>query len=127
MNIFEAASRKGLTFPSDRGLLTTDQLWHLSLPALDKVARKVNADLKGVTEESFVATVVNPNKVTYELQLEVAKHIIAVKLAEAEDRKTAAAKAEKRSKLIAALAAKEDEELGSKSRAELAAELEALG
>lgn len=127
MNIFEAASRKGLTFPSDRGLLTTDQLWHLSLPALDKVARKVNADLKGVTEESFVATVVNPNKATYELQLEVAKHIIAVKLAEAEDRKTAAAKAEKRSKLIAALAAKEDEELGSKSRAELAAELEALG
>jgi membrane glycosyltransferase len=127
MNIFEAASRKGLTFPSDRGLLTTDQLWHLSLPALDKVARKVNADLKGVTEESFVATVVNPNKATYELQLEVAKHIIAAKLAEAEDRKTAAAKAERRRKLTEALDAKEDEELGNKSREELAAEIAALG
>lgn len=133
MDKFELASRNKLRFPSPVGELTTEQLWDLPLLApslqraragdLDTVARTINANLKAVTEESFVSVKPNPAKAAYELQLEIVKHIIAVKQEEAAKAKDRAEKAEKRRKLLDALAQKEEQELGAKSKDEILKEL----
>lgn len=126
MNIFEKASRKKLRFTSDRGDLTTEQLWDLSLTNLDGIARGVNGRLKAVTEESFIDTTPHPDKPRFTLQLDILKYLITVKQEEAQAVKDRSERVEKRRKLVEALAAKEDEALTRKSRAQLLKELEAL-
>lgn len=113
MNIFEQASRQALRFSSNRGELSTEQLWDLPLTSrngfdLDSVAKEVNQRLKAVTEESFVVKTTNPAKDSLELKLEILKHIIASKQQEAEDRRNASARAAQRQKLKDILAEKQD-------------------
>ena len=132
MSIFEQATRKALRFPSIRGELTTEQLWQLPLQAktgfdLDSVAKQVNSELKAVTEESFVSTSHSPAKDKFELMLTVVKHIIQVKLAEAENLKSMAEKEAKRQKLLQALARHQDAALEAMTPEELEAQLKALG
>lgn len=131
MNIFELASKQALRFPSVRGELTTEQLWGMHLQSksgfdLDSVAKTVNASLKSVTEESFVATTTNPAKTTLELKMEILKHVIAAKLVENEEARTRAANAVKKEKLLAILGDKQDEALKSLSPEELQAQIAAL-
>lgn len=131
MSIFEIASRKKLRFESARGELTTEQLWDLPLQAknqfdLDNVAKTANANLKAVTEDSFVATNSNPAKADCELRLEIVKHVIAVRLAENKAAAERTAKAEKRQKLLAALAAKEEQAITGMSKEDIEKELAAL-
>lgn len=130
-NLFEIASRKAFRFPSARGELTVEQLWDLPLQSrsnfdLDSLARSVNTALKAVTEESFVATTINHAKAELEMKLELVKYIIAVKIAENKAISDRAAKADKRKKLIAALAQKEEEALGGMTKEQLEKELAAL-
>ena len=113
MNIFEQATRQALRFSSNRGELSTEQLWDLPLTKrdgfdLDTIAKTVNAQLKTLSEESFVTKSQNPAKDSLELKLEILKHIIAVKLKEAEDRRNAAERATERQKLLDILAEKQD-------------------
>lgn len=126
MNIFERASRRKLRFPSDRGELSTEQLWDLDLLSLDKIARTVNTALKSVTEESFIETKPNPAQRGCELQLEIVKHVIASKQADIKAAEARAEKADRRRKLVDALGAKEEEELGKKSKAQLIKDLAKL-
>lgn len=133
MNIFEKASRLKLRFPSTVGNLTVEQLWDLPLtarstanPDLDSVAKAVNADLKGVTEESFVSSSDNPKKAAYELQLEIVKHIIAEKIAARENEKQRADRAARKAEILAVLETKQQEELKGKSVEDLQKELAAL-
>jgi hypothetical protein len=140
MDIFESASRKKLRFASPKGELTAEQLWDLPLLTagsvrtsqgipnvdLDTIARTVSKSLKDVSEESFVTVSTNPAKAIFELQLEIVKHIIAVKVADAAKAKDRADKADKRRKLLDALAAKEDEEIGAKSKDTILKELAEL-
>lgn len=126
MNIFENAMRQKLRFPSDRGQLTTEQLWLLDLRLLDTIARAINTELKGVTEESFIQTKPDPRKGALTLQLDILKYIIASKMEDAERAKSAAERSRTRKKLVEALGAKEEEELGKKSKDQLLKELEAL-
>lgn len=130
-NLFEIASRKAFRFPSARGELTVEQLWDLPLQSrsnfdLDSLARSVNTALKAVTEESFVATTINHAKAELEMKLELVKHVIAVKIAENKAISDRAAKADKRKKLIAALAQKEEQALGGMTKEEIEKELAAL-
>ena len=130
-NLFEIASRKAFRFPSARGELTVEQLWDLPLQSrsnfdLDSLARLANTALKAVTEESFVATTPNHAKAELEMKLELVKHIIAVKIAESKAISDRAAKADKRKKLIAALAQKEEQALGGMTKEEIEKELAAL-
>lgn len=131
MDIFEQASRKKLRFPSERGDLTTEQLWDLELTSktgfnLDTIARQVNSDLKSIVEGSFVVQSIDPRKNTLELQLEILKHVIAAKLQRIADAKASAERAALRQKLTTALAAKEDEKLSGMSVEEIQAELAKL-
>lgn len=126
MNIFEKVSRNKTRFPSDRGELTTEQLWDLSLTSLDTIARKINRDLKELAEESFINTSPDPRKPGLELQIAVLKHIIQVKLDDQEAQKVAATKAAKRKALLEALANREAADMAGKTSAQLMKELEEL-
>lgn len=131
MTIFEKATREKFRYPSVKGLLTTEQLWELPLTAksgfsLDDVAKAVNAELKAIDTESFVATETNPAKATLETKLEVVKHVIAVRLADDQAAKAAAAKKLEKEKLLAVLGRKQDAVLENLTEAELLARINNL-
>lgn len=131
MTIFEKATREKFRYPSTKGLLTTEQLWELPLTAksgfsLDDVAKAVNAELKAIDTESFVATETNPAKATLETKLEVVKHVIAVRLAEDQAAKAVAAKKLEKEKLLAVLGRKQDAVLENLSEEELLARINNL-
>jgi hypothetical protein len=133
MNIFERASRAKLRFASDVGGLTTEQLWDLPLtstsavrPDLDKLARATNTELKSLDEGSFVKTTPDPRKVLLELQLDILKHVIDAKLVAKAANEKAAETAERKHKLLSALANKEEEALSGMSKEEIEAEIAKL-
>jgi hypothetical protein len=131
VTIFEKATQEKFRYPSTKGLLTTEQLWELPLTAksgfsLDDVAKAVNAELKAITTESFVATETNPAKATLETKLAVVKHVIAIRLAEDQAAKAAAAKKLEKEKLLAVLGRKQDAVLENLTEAELLARINNL-
>jgi hypothetical protein len=129
-NIFEQATRASLRFKTDRGELTTEQVWDLMLTSLDSLARGVNKELKDVSEESFIPKAKSAAQTKHqkllELRLEILKHIIAVKIEEADAKEAAAVKAAKRTKILEALAEKDDDALKGKTREELLKEYDEL-
>jgi hypothetical protein len=133
LTIFEQASRVKLRFASPVNDLTTEQLWDLPLmnksgrPSLDGIARAVHLELKGLEEVSFVDCKPDPRKVELELQLDILKRVIAVKLAERDAAQLAVQNAERKKKLMAVLAAKEDDQLAGMSKEEIEAEIARLG
>jgi hypothetical protein len=134
MSIFERASRERLRFASSIGDLTTEQLWDLPLtaksadrPDLDKLARAVHSELKSLEEGSFVTLKPDPRKIDLELKLDILKRIIEVKLADKAAAEKAAQDAERKRKLLAALASKEEAELTGMTKEQLEAEIAKLG
>jgi hypothetical protein len=131
VTIFEKATQEKFRYPSVKGLLNTEQLWELPLTAksgfsLDDVARTVNAELKAIDTESFVATEINPAKATLETKLEVIKHVIAIRLAEDQAAKATAAKKLEKEKLLEVLGRKQDAVLENLTEAELQARINNL-
>lgn len=133
MDIFERASRTQLRFSSSVGDLTTEQLWCLPLTAkgekvdLDKLARATHKELKERDEVSFVDTKPDPRKTELELRLEILKHVIESKLADKAAAEKAAQTAERKRKLMAALASREEADLSGMTREQIEAEIAALG
>jgi hypothetical protein len=129
--LFIAASRQKLRFPSERGDLTVEQLWDLPLQAkngfdLDNVAKAVNAELKSISEESFVATSNNPARARAELQLEVVKYVIAARQQDNQAAEARRLAASQRQVIAGALERKENAELENLSAEELRARLAAI-
>jgi cytochrome P450 len=130
-NLFEIAFRRKYRFPSVVGELTTEQLWDLPLTStrgacLDNVAKTVSGNLKMVSDESFVVTTPNPRKGELENMLEIIKHVIAVKIEDRRRADAAADRADKRRKLIEALANKQDDAIKNLSEDEIKAKLAEL-
>jgi hypothetical protein len=131
-SLFEKAAREKLRFPSSIGELSVEQIWDLPLtsksdrPSLDVIARAAYAELKMVDEVSFVDTNPDPRKETLTLQLEIVKHVIAAKMDERNVAKRAADTAERKRKLLSALASKEDQELAGMSREQIETEIAKL-
>lgn len=84
--IFEQASRLKLRFETNRGFLSTEDLWDLSLTSLDSIYRVINKKLKEETEESLITTRSKSNK-ELDLKVEILKHVVKVKQEEAELKK----------------------------------------
>lgn len=131
-DIFERAARAKFRFPSTKGDLNTEQLYDLPLTSktvgfsLDDVAKRINADLKAATEESFVAVATNPARGELTAKLDVVKAVIAYKIAENERRRTAANKAAEKQFLLDLLDKKRGDALGELSIEEIQARLNAL-
>ena len=103
---------------TSKGLLSAEDLWDLSLPSLDTIAKAVNKKLKEESEESFISAKSSANE-TLELKLEVLKHIIGVKLAEKEATKSRMERLAKIHQLKELAVTKANEQLASKSLEEI--------
>lgn len=131
-NLFMQATRIALRFPSNKGPLTVEQLWELPLQAknsfdLDTVAKTVNAELRALSDDSFVETRSNPAKTEKALALEIVKAIIAYKQDENATQRSQAANKEMRDRLMAIRAEKQDAALKGLSLEEIDAQIAALG
>jgi hypothetical protein len=131
-SIYKFAAQNQLRFASKRGDLTAEQLFQLPLKShtgfdLDTVARTINGQLKGVSEESFVEdNTADPRKQALSVALEIVKDVIATKQAENRASLTKANKAMERKKILDAIAAKRDEKLSQASLDELEKQLAAI-
>lgn len=124
-NMFEQASREKLRFEFSKGLISTEELWSLSLANLDSIAKGINKTIKEESEESFIKPRSNSNK-TLELKLEIVKHVISVRMKEAEDAKTKSEKQAQLSTLNGLLEAKKLQELSNLSSEEIEKKIAAL-
>ena len=129
--LFLEASRRKLRFVSIRGELMTEQLWDLPLTSrsgfdLDTIARGVNAELRELSEGSFVTTTPSARQQVLEIALEVIKCIIATKQADQAKLVAAQERAQKRQRILAALDAKETAALEASTREDLLKELAAI-
>lgn len=133
MNIFERAARRQLRFQSSVGLLTTEDLFtldlvHKSKPNLRAIGMTIKKELDSMGDEfDLVETKPNERKEELELQLEIVKHVIESKKADAAAAQTRAETQEKRKKLLEILANKKDEAYKNMSPEQIEAELAKLG
>lgn len=124
VNMFEVAARGKMRFPY-KGVVSVEDLWDLNVTELDSVFKSLNSQMKQVNEESLLNT---KSKADYalDLQIEIVKYIVSVKLEEKETRDKAVAKKEQKQKIMQIMATKQDEELQNASMNDLQKMLDAL-
>lgn len=122
--MFEFATRTKMRFPF-KGMVSVEDLWDLSVRDLDSIFKTLNAQVKKSQEESLLATKTKEDE-TLAIQIEIVKHIVGVKLAEAEAAKKSKEVKMQKQKIMEILAAKKDADLQNKSIEELQAMLEGL-
>jgi len=131
MNIFERASRLKLRFTIGNGTIVTEDLWDIPLTnqrsawSLDSTAKSLHKEMKEMDEVSFVAPTSGRDEVL-QLKFDIVKHIIDVRLAENAAAATERATAERKQKLLEALARKQDANLEASSEEEIRAMIDAL-
>lgn len=116
-NMFEIATRTKMRFPF-KGMVTVEDLWDLSVQNLDKVFKALNSQRKEAQEESLLNTKSSEDE-RLETQIEIVKYIVGVKLDEQAARLKAAENKEKKQKIMALMAKKDDEALENMSKEEL--------
>lgn len=125
-NVFEKASRAKLRFATARGNLSVEQLWDLPLDKgevnLYNLAQGLLSQVadKPAEKLSFFSKAVSVDE-TAELKFEIVKHIVTVRVAEAEAQQTEAIKRTQREELDALIAAKRSEAKQNLSLEELEA------
>lgn len=120
--IFRDATRLKLRFPY-KGLISTEDLWDLDENQLDSIYRELSANQRELVGDGLINSTSTESD-TLALQMKVIEEVFGYKRMVAEDARNASAKKAKRQKVLAALAAKKDEELMNKSVEELEAMLE---
>lgn len=123
-NKFEVALRNKFRFPF-RGLISVEDLYDLSVQNLDSIFKTLNSELKQVQEESLLNTKSKEDK-ELELKIDIVKHIVNVKLTEANERLKAKEQKEKKQKIMEVLSAKKEASLQDKTVEELEAMLNQL-
>lgn len=119
MNIFEQATRQKLRFQTVRGTADVETLWQMPLQSpddysLDAVGTALVKVIKDFGEDSLLKKhTMTATAKANELRLEVVKHIIDVKLAEAIEREQQAAKSQQLAVLETAMANRKTETLNS--------------
>ena len=122
--MFEVATRSKMRFPF-RGQVSVEDLWDLSVENLDSVFKTLNSQIKQAKEESLLNTKTKEDEVL-DMQIEIVKYIVQVKLEEANIKLQAKAKKEQKQKLMPILSEKQESELRGKSADEIQKMLEEL-
>lgn len=122
--MFEQATRLKIRFETAKGSLTVEDLWDLPLtsanrPNLNDIAKSLSRYLRE-NEEDFVGTASKADTAA-QLKFAIVKHVIGVRIAENEAAKTAADRRETKTRIMALIAEKQDENLRGKSLDELQA------
>lgn len=130
--MFEQASRINLHVPTSKGLLPVSTLWGLPLIddnpnklTLDGIAIDLSDRLTKETKKSFVTEETQENR-ELQLSFDIVKHIIGVKLKEQKENTAAKILNDRRQKILAAMARKEEEELSNLSVDEMKSMLESI-
>lgn len=120
--MFDKATRMKLRFESNKGLLSVEQVWDLSLTALNEMAKSLSRQVKAAEtdEEDFIGTKSNVDS-ELQLRFDVVKHIIGVKLKERDDSRDAAERKANNQIILELIQRKKQQELESKSVEELEA------
>lgn len=123
--MFEKASKLKIRFSSDRGLISVEDLWDLSLTELDKIAIALNNELKAAETESFIKKVATQSPVT-QLMFDIVKRVIEVRLADLDKAEKAEVTRLKKQQIMSIIADKESDELKGTSLEDLQAMLNDL-
>ena len=116
-NMFEVATRTKMRFPF-KGMISVEDLWDLSVQNLDKVFKALNSQRKEAQEESLLNVKSSEDEVL-DTQIAIVKYIVGVKHEEQAARVKAAENKEKKQKIMALMAKKDDEAMENMSKEEL--------
>ena len=116
-NMFEVATRTKMRFPF-KGMISVEDLWDLSVQNLDKVFKALNSQRKEAQEESLLNTKSSEDE-RLDTQIEIVKYIVNIKLEEQAARVKDAENKEKKQKIMALMAKKDDEAMENMSKEEL--------
>jgi len=108
-NIFEKATRLNVRFEY-KGQIMLEDLWDLSLEALDSIYAKLEASSKRSSEGSLLKTRKAEDKLT-DLKLEIVKHVFEVKQEEETNRKALAKKRQQKEFLKGVLEQKQNQQI----------------
>ena len=122
--MFIKALRNKFRFPF-KGQITVEDLWDLSLDELNVVYKTLLKEVR-LRDEDSLPVIAAAKKTDVDTKIDIVKYIAEVKQQEDNDRKLAVARKVERDKLMAALAAKQDEALKNMSAEEIQAKLDAL-
>ena len=122
--MFETAVRQKYRYPF-KGMISTEDLWDLSLANLDAVFKVLNAEKKQSEEESLLS-VKSDKDTALDNKIAIVRYIVSVKLDEREKAAKAAEVKAQREKILSIMANKQEADLANKSIEELKAMLEEL-
>lgn len=123
--MFEKAARMKLRFGTDKGLLSVEDLWDLSLQQLNRLAKALNKSIKESAEDDFLEET-SAEDLIIKLQFNLVLHVLEAKKAEKKERLTASTKKAEREKILGILAKKQDDALENLSEEDLKKKLEEL-
>lgn len=121
--VFIIGTKEKYRFKSSNGLLRIEELWSLSLEALDTIALELDAQIEKAPTKSFIKKNVDAGKKELSNKLEIVKYIITDKLNEAERKETLREKRKRREELVRRIEAKRNEADAEKPLADLEKEL----
>lgn len=124
MSNFKLASQLKLRFQTGKGLLSTEQLWDLSLDDLDALAVSLETEHKESGKKSFLTrTKVSEKDKTAKLKFDVVLDILNTKADEIQAAADAKEIKEHNKKILELIASKKDKSLEGKSIKQLEAML----
>lgn len=124
--MYEKALRNRYRYHTALGALTVEDLWDLPLTAgrlgavnLDEIAIGLDKQLQDSGRSFVVPDAKSKERDVLQDQLEIVKHIISVRMKEAEDAAKAKDRRERKQKIMEIMADKDDAKLRSMSKAKL--------
>jgi hypothetical protein len=114
MENFKLASQQKLRFQTNKGLLSVEQLWDLSLEDLDALAVSLETEHKESGKKSFLVKTSAKDK-TAKLRFDVTLDVLNTKVEEMQAAQEAAEIKEHNKKIITLISEKQDESLKGKS------------
>ena len=124
MNLFEIAVREKYRFPY-KGMISTEDLWDLSVNALDSIFKTLNKERKNADEESLLDVKDNVNT-TLENKIAIITYVVNIKQTEAAEKLLEREKKQQKQKIMNLIAKKQDETLENMSQEELLKKLSEL-
>jgi hypothetical protein len=120
--MYKQASQLKARFSTTKGMLTTEQLWDLSLTELDNLAVSLEETYKNSKGKSFLDKKTTKDK-GIKLQFDIVLDVLQTKVEESEKLRTTAEDKAHNEKIITLISEKHDESLKGKSIKELEAML----
>jgi len=116
MDIFEEAIRRKVRFDY-RGVCSCEDLYDLTPEEGDEIYKSLSKELKEIQGESLLEE--NKKNDLLELKINIVKHIVKTKIQEKKIQEDLAARKDRKQRLLAIRAQKQDEEFFKKDLGEL--------